>query len=270
MFEFNNCLCLGYQHSPFPNIEVPKCPENCGNRIGIDNGCNNVADGNQGVGGTVQARLLPEQYSDTATRSFRQTVGGQALPSARLVSQRLVSTGATMVSGEHSVHLMQWGQFLTHDIVASPEIVKGFLLGCCEEPHASNNTLCAGIEIHSDDPLYGPYGKTCMNFVRSKVIETSSCDGSETKMEVVNGATSYIDGSTMYGSSVEAMNFLREFSGGRFEMEGDDLLTPATVEECDTDSVTDHLHCFSSGDGRVNEHPGLTLYHTIWLREHNR
>ena len=29
-------------------------------------------------------------------------------------------------------------------------------------------------------------------------------------------------------------------------------------------------HNFRSGDPRVNENPGLTLYHTIWHREHNR
>ena len=40
----------------------------------------------------------------------------------------------------------------------------------------------------------------------------------------------------------------------------------ATEGECAIDLDL----CFKSGDKRLNEHPGLMLYHMIWMREHNR
>ena len=46
----------------------------------------------------------------------------------------------------------------------------------------------------------------------------------------------------------------------------DSLLETGNGGECQLGAG----HCFKSGDRRVNEQPGLTLYHVVWVREHNR
>ena len=71
----------------------------------------------------------------------------------------------------------------------------------------------------------------------------------------------------IYGDSMEQAKQLRLFQDGKKKHKIPENFLPAATEgECAVD-----LHfCFKSGDKRLNEHPGLTLYHTIWMREHNR
>ena len=62
--------------------------------------------------------LLPE-YEDGVWRAKVASVRGEPLPSARLVSLNLVPDVDTPSDTDTS-HVMQWGQFVDHDLTHTP------------------------------------------------------------------------------------------------------------------------------------------------------
>ncbi|KAH9364783.1 hypothetical protein HPB48_011799 [Haemaphysalis longicornis] len=85
--------------------------------------------------------------------------------------------------------------------------------------------------------------------------------------------TSFIDGSTIYGSSEAEAKFLRAFEGGQLLSQrtaAGEELPPADLATLDCRRGAQDPPCFSSGDPRVNADLGLGLMHSVWLREHNR
>lgn len=113
--------------------------------------------------------------------------------------------------------------------------------------------------------------------------------------EQINQVTSFIDGSTIYGSSKEEAESLRSFSQGQlltqFNDNFEELLSPddnsldcresgslkvnLSQDKCKSIHKISFelllsLKCFKSGDVRVNENPALAAMHTIWVRQHNR
>ena len=93
--------------------------------------------------------------------------------------------------GDLSGHMMQWGQFLTHDMDHTPETLPPHVHDCCQGNY--NSSVCAPISIAGDDPLYGPINKTCMNFVRSTLAENKCTEDGQ--RDQINIKTSFLDGS---------------------------------------------------------------------------
>ncbi|KAK8373507.1 hypothetical protein O3P69_017811, partial [Scylla paramamosain] len=90
--------------------------------------------------------------------------------------------------------------------------------------------------------------------------------------EQINQATSFTDGSVIYGSSKEESDELRAFSGGLLKVQrcpaNTQILTADTNQiDCKTSG---RFKCLKSGDVRVNEHIGLAAMHQPFVREHNR
>ncbi|XP_071091011.1 salivary peroxidase/catechol oxidase-like [Haliotis cracherodii] len=253
-----------------------------------DGSCNNLDHPHWGAANQPFRRYLPPEYSDKESQPRLKGKKGP-LPSAREVSRRFHTAGTEVVEDAGVTHmLMQWGQFLDHDIIFTPvqterigNDVKPY--ACCEDKLDSvtedavkaiySYETCFPIPLLPTDPVFnGPTRKkklNCLSFARSVQVENTDCE--ITPVEQLNQITAYIDASNVYGSSKEEQDSLREFNQGLMKCQrmpsrdgcpAADLL-PSNVNTCGS------TKCFKSGDFRVNEQVGLASIHTVWLRQHN-
>ncbi|KAF0289714.1 Peroxidasin [Amphibalanus amphitrite] len=236
--------------------------------------CNNLNNPNYGKSVMPQNRLLPAKYDDGISRPRQRSVTGQQLPSPRLISTSMHSD----VSSPHTRYtmiLMQFGQFLDHDISLTP-IHKGFgdsILNCRDCDSANRvHPECWPIRVPENDPYFPPVdvssGKPfCIAFTRSLPGQQSLGP-----REQLTQNTAFLDASHIYGQQQCEARALRSFNGGRLVVtpsrRGAKGLPPTTRDnkECRAPSGA----CFAAGDNRASEQPGLATLHTMWIREHNR
>ena len=234
----------------------------------IDGACNNPDQPAWGKSNIQLQRLLPPEYEDGV-----DTPKTRDLPSPRAISTAAISTD-NKENAKYTLMLMQWGQFVDHDITHTP-VVKGEEesgIMCCEDgkliAERKRHRECLAITIPDNDHMYGRFGQRCMEFVRSLPAPRSGCNFGP--REQVNQITAWIDGSNVYGSDEPEARKLRLLGGGRLRVtrvKGRDLL-PLNPSECSDDQR--RRYCFSAGDLRCNEQLELTVVHTVWMREHNR
>ena len=172
------------------------------------------------------------------------------LPGARLVSVT-VHKAADVPSTKATHFTTQFGQFLDHDITLTPE---EHVEGCCGDNTADPECLTINV---AKDAYFSNTGTTCLEFTRS----VSHCEGvTSDRREQTNGITSFVDGSNIYGSDQVTADLLRTNIGGEMK-----------VTSRDSGDLLPKIEDFyTAGDVRAREMPGLSVSHTIWLREHNR
>lgn len=268
---------------------TPNCTNMCYHKKyrSIDGTCNNFKNPLWGSSLTGFRRLLPPQYENDLSTPIGWTKGklynGFPKPSARLISSSVIATD-TISPDERITHMvMQWGQFLDHDLDhALPPVISETWDGVDCKKTCEFAAPCYPILVPANDTRVT--NRRCIDFVRSSAVcgsgMTSVFFGTVEPREQINQLTAWIDGSQIYGYS-EA--FARELRNLTFEVgtlregvhfPGQKSLLPFAAPQdgidCRRDAQESEVNCFTAGDIRVNEQTGLLAMHTIWLREHNR
>ena len=259
-------------------LEIPSVT-NCSatdNFRSIDGVCNNLDYPHRGAANTAFKRLLPAEYEDDISLpvGYDQQVNGDPFtgpwPSARSVSAAIIKDLPT-----HSAvlnHLaMTWGQFINHDM----NLFAEFETEQCEETCdiEEHNMMCYPIKVSPQDSVFGrngPNNGECLPLTRS--VGTCESEDFDMARQQIDQITHYLDGSVVYGSTQEAADRLRLFSGGLLEQGGvNGTLKGNLPFHSPTDSAPSPsgVPFFAAGDDRANENVALTIMHTIWLQQHN-
>ncbi|XP_011163912.2 peroxidasin isoform X1 [Solenopsis invicta] len=266
------------------------CSDRCFHRKyrSVDGSCNNLRHPTWGSSYTGFRRILRPIYEN----GFSTPVGwekgrryhGYPKPAARLVSTTLISTRHVTSDDRISHMVMQWGQFLDHDLDHSlPSVSSESWDGIDCKKSCDNAAPCFPMEVPANDPRVD--NRRCIDFVRTSAVCGSGATsilwgGGLMPREQLNQLTSYLDASQVYGYDDELARDLRDTTTDRgllregVALPGRKPLLPYAASgqfvDCRRNPLESSINCFVAGDIRANEQVGLLAMHTIWLREHNR
>uniref|UniRef100_A0ABM5F0S2 Thyroid peroxidase n=1 Tax=Pogona vitticeps TaxID=103695 RepID=A0ABM5F0S2_9SAUR len=289
IFNISGCL---------PYMLPPKCPNNCMTRKyrHITGACNNREHPRWGASNTALARWLPPTYEDGLSQPRGWNPGflynGFPLPSVREVTRKIIEVSNEAVTEDnlYSEMITAWGQYIDHDLAFTPQsISQPNLAGAADcQLTCENQSPCFPIQVFANDSL--SMSRDCLPFYRSSPACTTGHYGvlignvsALNPRQQINSLTSFLDASTVYGSTPAAEAKLRNLTSN----EG---LLKTNVEYFDTgreylpfvDQVPspcsqdpkapegERIECFMAGDTRASEVVSLAAMHTLWLREHNR
>ncbi|XP_039766081.1 thyroid peroxidase [Ornithorhynchus anatinus] len=281
-----------------PFMLPPKCPNTClANKYRLITGaCNNRANPRWGGSNTALARWLPAVYEDGISQpkgwNPSTLYNGFALPMVREVTRTIIQAPNEAVTEDnlYSDIMIVWGQYIDHDIAFTPQSTSKatFLGGADCDLTCENQNPCYPIQLPSNDSL--STRMDCLPFFRSSPACGTGDQGAifqnlstSNPREQINGLTSFLDASTVYGSTPALEKKLRNWTHDegllrvnlQFSDQGRAYLpfvsrVPSPCAQARDTDRAERIECFMAGDGRSSEVISLTALHTLWLREHNR
>ncbi|KAL0279639.1 UNVERIFIED_CONTAM: hypothetical protein PYX00_001148 [Menopon gallinae] len=239
----------------------------------FDGSCNNLRHPKSwGVALRPFRRILFPDYTDGISAPKNSRKG--RIPSAREVSLK-IHRPLYVKDMDFTVMLAVWGQFVDHDMTATAlsQGRNGEVISCCDSPPGRRHPECFVVPLGMDDPFYKEYNVSCMDFVRSAPAPLCGFG----PREQLNQASSFIDGSVVYGNSKDISDELRTFINGELKMlltPDEEELLPVSSDPSDGCNREEEFkrgrYCFLTGDLRSNENLHLVSMHLIFARQHNR
>jgi len=220
----------------------------------IDGFGNNEVNLNWGQPGQQLFRMASSDYLDD--KSIPRGGDPSALKSARAISNAVVAQSFSIPNPQGASDMLwQWGQIMDHDLdLTTPSPIT--------EPFH--------IIVPSGDPTFDPLntGTKKIPLTRSVFDPTT---GTTNPREQLNQITAFIDASMVYGSDQLRNDFIRDLAGnnGKLKLDSEGLLPLNTAGLPNGNGPNPANIMFVAGDVRVNEQVGLTVLHTLLVREHN-
>ncbi len=229
----------------------------------LDGYANNQANPTWGAATTPFLRITGNGFADSIALP-----SGANRPNPRTISSALGSQTQFMPNELGlSDFIWGWGQFIDHDVNLNDDHPTEFI----------------PISVPIGDLEFDPTGTGTVEIpMRRSLYDPNSGTSHANPRKHINEITAYIDGSNVYGNDQDRLDWMRTFQDGKLKMSSGNLLPFNTIDgekgSAEDPNAPFMVHegmlpsdkLFVAGDVRANEQPGLTCFHTLFAREHNR